>query len=411
MKISNVELTDLKKEFGTPLYIYDQNKMEEIMDLYLNNFKSNSFETEVLFASKAFNVKEMLRLVKSKGMGLDCVSLGELYTAKSVDFPFNKIFFHGNNKSQQEIEYAIENGVGTIVCDNLIELMFIDAISEKLQKYVDVMFRMNVGVDAHTHKFIVTSHVDSKFGVLYNSVDYKKMVGIVKNSKYVKFIGFHSHIGSQIFDLNAFIAASERVLSYFKDFDYPLTINLGGGYAVHYTDKDKPIPFDEVSKTLIETVEKEALKQDVKINKLVIEPGRSIVAEAGYTLYTIGGIKKTPNKEYYFIDGGMTDNIRPALYQAKYEASINGKEDYTKDHLVTIAGKCCESGDLIIEDIFLPEAKPGDLLLTYTTGAYGYSMSSNYNKALTPAVVFVKDGKARLAVKRMTLEQLIEREV
>ena len=411
MKIANVDLTELKKEYGTPLYIFDASHIKRNIDGYLNYFKSNQFETEVLYASKAFNVKEMIRILIEKNMSLDCVSLGELYTAIKVGFDPKKIYFHGNNKSYEEIEYAISNNIGTIVCDNLMELYLIDEIANKLNKDANVMFRMNVGVDAHTHKFVITAHVDSKFGVLYNSEDYKKIKEFLKTSKHVKFIGFHSHIGSQIFDLEAFKHAAERVISYCKDFDYPLVVNLGGGYGVHYTNDDEPIPFDVVSKTLIKTVEDEIAKQKVKIKKLAIEPGRSIVAEAGYTLYTVGFTKKTPNKEYYFIDGGMTDNIRPALYQAKYEATIVGKENDKCDHIVTIAGKCCESGDLIIENIALPEAKRGDLLLTYTTGAYGYSMSSNYNKALTPAVVFVEDGKSKLVCKRMTLDELIEREI
>ena len=411
MKISGVDLLDLKKEYGTPLYIFEASHIKRNIDGYLNNFKSNQFDTEVLFASKAFNVKEMIRILIEKGMSLDCVSKGELYTALKVGFDPKKVYYHGNNKSREEIEYIISNGVGTIVCDNLQELELIDVIANELNKDVNVMFRMNVGVDAHTHKFIITAHVDSKFGVLHDSQDYKKIREVLAKSKHIKFVGFHSHIGSQIFDLNAFKSAAERLVGYCKDFDYPLVLNLGGGYGVHYTNDDKPIPFDIVSKTLIKTVEDEINKQNIKIKKLAIEPGRSIVAEAGYTLYTVGFTKKTPNKEYYFIDGGMTDNIRPALYQAKYDATIVGKENDKKDHIVTIAGKCCESGDLIIEGIALPKAESGDLLLTYTTGAYGYSMSSNYNKALTPAVVFVEDGKSKLVVRRMTYDELIEREL
>lgn len=236
------------------------------------------------------------------------------------------------------------------------------------------------------------------------------MINILSDSKYVKLEGFHSHIGSQIFDLEAFKAAAEKLITIVKDFNYPLTLNIGGGFGVRYTSEDKPIPFDIVSKTLIKTVEDALNNNSVSIKKLCIEPGRSIVAEAGYTLYTIGYTKKTPNKEYYFIDGGMTDNIRPALYQAKYDADIIGKENELKNHIVTIAGKCCESGDLIIEGLPLPASNPGDLLITYTTGAYGYSMSSNYNKALTPAVVFVEDGNDKLVCRRQTYEELLERE-
>ena len=411
MKIQNVDLMYLKEKYGTPLYIYDEKHIKDNMDGFLKYFHSSKFKTEILYASKAFSVKEIYRIAKEKGMNLDCVSLGELYTAKSVDFDFSKIYFHGNNKSYEEIEYAVKNNIGIIVVDNLMELELLDSICAKLNKTQEIIIRVNVGVSAHTHKFIVTAHVDSKFGVLYGSDDYKKMIEICNNSEFVKFRGFHSHIGSQIFDLEAFRAALVKLITYAKDYKEKLILNIGGGFGVHYTNEDSPIPFNKVSEILIKTCEEELAKENIEIEKLAIEPGRSIVAEAGYTLYTIGFTKKTPNKEYYFIDGGMTDNIRPALYQAKYDCDIVGKENETRNHKVTIAGKCCESGDLIIEDYNLPEAKTGDLLITYTTGAYGYSMSSNYNKALTPAVVFVEDGKDKLVSRRQTLDELIEREI
>ncbi len=408
MKINGVELKELKEKYDTPLYIYDVNHIKNNMDGYLNNFKSKEFQTEVLFASKALNIKEIIRICNEKNMSLDCVSKGEIYTALKASFDPKRIYFHGNNKSYDDLKFALDNNVGVIICDNLGE---VEALNSLATKKIKIMLRMNVGVDAHTHKFIVTAHVDSKFGVLYKSDDYNKIMDILSKSKYLEFIGFHSHIGSQIFDLNAFKARAEKMVSYCKDFTYPLELNLGGGYGVHYTNDDSPISFDIVSKTLISTIENEIKNQNVKLKKLLIEPGRSIVAEAGYTLYTIGYKKKTPNKEYYFIDGGMTDNIRPALYQAKYDCDIDGKENLAKDHVVTIAGKCCESGDLIIENCKLPEAETGDLLITYTTGAYGYTMSSNYNKALTPAIVFIEDGKDKLVVRRQTLDELIEREI
>ncbi len=401
----------LKEKYGTPLYVYNVNYMEDVMNQYKSSFKSELFETEVIYASKAFCVKEMLRLVKENGLSLDTVSYGELYTAKQVGFDFSKIYFHGNNKSFNDLKYALDNNVGNIVVDNLMELELLESICNEYNIEANILIRLNLGVEAHTHKFIVTAHIDSKFGVLYNSTDYIKMIELCKNSNYINLSGFHSHIGSQIFDLSAFKEAIKRMVNICKDFDYPLTLNLGGGFGVHYTDLDKPIPFNEVGKFLIENVESSLKENNISIKKLCIEPGRSIVAEAGSTLYTIGFTKQTPNKTYYFIDGGMTDNIRPALYQAMYDADIVGKENEIKNNIVTIAGKCCESGDLIIENIMLPNAESGDLLVTYSTGAYGYSMSSNYNKALTPAVVFVKDGNDKLVCKRQTLEELIMREI
>ena len=411
MKIANVDVNELKNVYNTPLYIYDVEHLNRNMINYINNFKSNMFSTEVLYASKAFCVKELLRMVKNNKLGLDVVSIGELNTALAVDFPVSKIYFHGNNKSYFDLKYALEKEVGTIVVDNLMELELLNELAKELNKAVNILIRLNVGVEAHTHKFIVTAHVDSKFGVSYNSSDYNKMIEICNESHLINLKGFHSHIGSQIFDLSAFTAALEKLIVITKDFTYPMVLNIGGGFGVRYTAEDNPIPFDVVSKTLIETCEKCLIENNAKLEKLCIEPGRSIVAEAGYTLYTIGFTKKTPNKQYYFIDGGMTDNIRPALYQAKYHAEIVNKENEIKNQVVTIAGKCCESGDLIIENILLPEAKPGDLLITYTTGAYGYSMSSNYNKALTPAVVFVENGQHKLVCKRQTYEELLEREI
>ncbi|MDE5855642.1 MAG: diaminopimelate decarboxylase, partial [Anaeroplasmataceae bacterium] len=384
---------NLKEKYGTPLYIYNVDLMKEIIGKYQNNFKSNLFLTEIIYASKALNIKAMLRLLMRYNLSLDVVSLGELFTAKMVGFPMEKVYFHGNNKSVEELTYAIKENVGTIVVDNYSELTLLKELAEKLKKAVNIYIRLNVGVEAHTHKYIVTAHVDSKFGVLYQSSEYNQMIELLKSTNLIHLQGFHSHIGSQIFDLTPYDAAIQKLVEIIKSFDEKLDINLGGGFGVSYTNADHPVPYDVVAKHLVQTMEAELKKQNAHLRKLCIEPGRSIVAEAGQTLYTIGGIKQTPNKLYYFIDGGMTDNIRPALYQAIYHAEIIGKEKEFKKKIVTVAGKCCESGDIIIENTLLPEAKQGDLLLTYSTGSYGYSMSSNYNKALTPAVVFIENGK------------------
>lgn len=406
-----MDYQNLKKKFGTPLYVFNVDLMKEIISKYQKNFQSKQFQTEIIYASKALNIKAMLRLLMQYSLSLDVVSLGELYTAKTVGFPMDKVYFHGNNKSLEELKFAIEEKVGILVVDHVDELITLKKLAEEYHTDVQIYIRLNVGVEAHTHKYIVTSHIDSKFGVLYNSLDYQKMLDILKSSTHLHLRGFHSHIGSQIFDLNPYDAAIEKLVQIVKDFSEPLDINLGGGFGVTYTSHDKPIPYEIVSMHLIQKTEEELVKQNASIRKLCIEPGRSIVAEAGQTLYTIGGIKQTPNKLYYFIDGGMTDNIRPALYQAVYSADIVGKEQHMKNKVVTVAGKCCESGDIIIENILLPEASVGDLLITYSTGAYGYSMSSNYNKALTPAVVFVEDGKPQLVVRRQTLKELLEREI
>lgn len=411
LKIASVEATALRESYGTPLYVYDVDNMKSIISDYKTNFKSNKYKTAILFASKSFCVKEMLRLVNEEDLCLDVVSMGEYFTANSISFPNDKIYFHGNNKSYEELTIAIENNVKEIVVDNYMELCVIKEISEKINKTVHILLRLNVGVDAHTHKYIVTSHIDSKFGIIIDSEDYQKCLKLINESKNIVFDGIHCHIGSQIFDMSGFFAEIDKLLDVAKRFTKPLVIDLGGGFGVRYTEEDKPIPFSEVSKMLIDYVDDKIAMMNLTIDTLAIEPGRSIVAESGYTLYTIGYKKVTPNKEYYFVDGGMTDNIRPALYQAKYNCDIANKMDLPKTKVVTIAGKCCESGDVIIEKCLLPEAETGDLLVTYSTGAYGYSMSSNYNKALTPAVVFVSKGNSKLVVKRQTYEDLIEREI
>ena len=411
MNISHQQLGKLADKFGTPLYLYDQNAMESKIKAYLDNFKSDLFQTGVLYASKAFSCKGMIQLVKDMGMCLDVVSGGELYVAQQVGFDMNKVYFHGNNKSKSELEFALSLDIGTVVVDNYQELVLLDKIAKDLGKKVKVLFRLNIGVDAHTHKYISTALFESKFGMMPDSQEFADCMSYFTSDANVVFDGIHCHIGSQVFEINAYKLAIDKMVAILKQWSKPLTLNIGGGFGVRYTDEDKPIDTAQLCKMLIDYVHKALDEQKVSINKLLIEPGRSIVGEAGSTIYTIGFTKQIPTKSFYFVDGGMTDNIRPALYQAKYDCDVVGKQNEPKTNKVTIAGKCCESGDLIIEDVMLPPAKSGDRIVVYTTGAYGYSMSSNYNKATTPAVVFVKDGNARLVVKRQTYQDLVANDV
>lgn len=406
-----IDYKSLKAEFGTPLYVYDENKIIDTMKAYKLNFKSTKFNTSVLYASKAFSILHIYKLCIQNGLKADVVSGGEIYTALKAGMKPSNLYFHGNNKSHDELDFAIKNDVLHIVIDSYDDFKLIEAVAKKNKKMVHALIRLNAGVEAHTHKFIVTAHVDSKFGMLIDSEALNKTLKEIKESSYVKLEGFHSHIGSQIMEMDGFYAAIDKILTYLKTFDETLSLNIGGGFGSYYTSDDKPIKTEVVAKSLISYVENKLNELKLNINELMIEPGRSIVCEAGTTLYTIGNLKETPHRKYYFIDGGMTDNIRPALYQAKYEAFIVGKENEEKNNLVTVAGKCCESGDIIIEDIMLEDAKRGDLMVVKSTGAYGYSMSSNYNKALRPAVVFVKDGKASLKVKRQTYEDIVRGEV
>ena len=410
MKISNADVNRLADKFGTPLYVYDENKLADNMAAYINNFQSQNFKTEVLYASKAFSCVEMVKLVKNCGLSLDVVSGGELYVAQKAGFDMSKVYFHGNNKSAQEIDYALSVGVGTIIIDNFQELQLIDKLAKEKNAVVKVLFRLNIGVDAHTHKYISTTLFESKFGMMPNGREFKDCLVFITNTKNIVFDGLHCHIGSQVFETNAYKLAIDKMVAVLKQFDKPLTLNIGGGFGVRYTSEDKPVPIAEMCKTLTDYTEQALANNRLKINKLLIEPGRSIVGEAGSTVYTIGFTKKIPTKTFYFVDGGMTDNIRPALYQAKYDCDVVDKGE-EKTQKVTVAGKCCESGDLLVEDILLQEAQSGDRLIVYTTGAYGYSMSSNYNKATTPAVVFVKDGKAREVVRRQSYADLVSNDV
>lgn len=411
--IGGVSCLELAKKVSTPLYIYDESKIEKQLKDFKAYFASDEIVCDVIYASKAFTCKAMVELVKQRDCSLDVVSGGELYVAKSVDFPMNRIYFHGNNKTLKELQMALDYGVGTIVLDNPMELDALLKLADEMKKEIHTLIRVNPGIEAHTHKYIVTAHIDSKFGISIQDKDtLVEMIRKMNQSEYVKFEGFHAHIGSQIFDMNAYVAEIETLMSFVNDlrnqYDISVTaLNFGGGFAAYYTSADHPIPLKEVCSGIVETVLCEKQKYGLNIEKIMIEPGRSIVANAGSTIYEVGYIKKTKNKKYVFVDGGMSDNIRPALYQADYSCDIVNKIRDVKDELVCVAGKCCESGDILIEEIMLPKVTSGDILIIYTTGAYGYSMASNYNKLGKPAVVFAKDGKARIVVERENFENMI----
>ena len=411
LQIGNVTVTSLVDKYKTPLYVYDQGKIEEVMDLVKHSFKSTLFNTKILYASKAFQAIEMLNLVAEKEFGLDVVSGGELYAALQSKIPVEDIYFHGNNKDAQELDFAFKSGIHHIVVDNYMELMTISELANRYQQKMLISLRLNVGVEAHTHEYIVTSHIDSKFGFAFDSEDCENCLTLIKENEFLVLEGFHSHIGSQIFDMKAFYAAIDRLVTYLKAFSDPLTLNIGGGFGIAYTKQDNPLGIETILKSLIEYVEGALKQHDITLKELIIEPGRSIVGEAGCTLYTLGYQKVTPGRKYYFVDGGMTDNMRPSLYQAKYLCDVANRLDEPKTEKVTVAGKCCESGDILIQEAMLPKAKVGDILVVYTTGAYGYSMSNQYNRNVIPGVVFVKNGQVKEVVRRQTYADLIRHEV
>lgn len=411
LMIGEIPVSQLAKKYQTPLYVYDEKKMEETIKAFKRGFTSVHFQTKILYASKAFQTIEMLRLIDSQGLGLDVVSGGEIYTSLQAKFPVENIYFHGNNKTVDELRYAIENGLSHFVADNVMEVEVLERLSREYEQKLAIMLRLNVGIEAHTHEYIVTAHIDSKFGMLYESEACQQAIRCIQESDYLSLEGFHAHIGSQIFDMTAWFAEIDQLVSYLQDFDQPLSLNLGGGFGIRYTTEDTPLPIEEAVEKLVSHTEEALAKKKLSIKQLLIEPGRSIVGEAGTTLYTIGYIKETPHQNYYFVDGGMTDNIRPALYQANYTCDLAKKLGEEKTVKVTIAGKMCESGDVVIKTTFLPPAQTGDLLAVYATGAYGYSMSSNYNRALRPAVIFVKEGASRLVVRRQEYADLLRGEI
>ncbi|MGE1193362.1 diaminopimelate decarboxylase [Priestia megaterium] len=417
LEIGGVDTVELASNFGTPLYVYDVALIRQRARGFKETFEKHGVKAQVAYASKAFSTIAMVQVVHEEGLSLDVVSGGELYTALAADFPKERIHFHGNNKSRAELEMAIKEDVGCIVVDNFYEIALLQEITEQYQKKMPVLLRLTPGIEAHTHDYILTGQEDSKFGFDLQNGQADEAVRLVQDSKGLELLGIHCHIGSQIFETTGFIMAAQKLFAKMKEWKQriefvPQVLNLGGGFGIRYTEEDQPIPVSQYVEVIIEEVKKQSKQLEVEIPEIWIEPGRSLVGDAGTTLYSIGSRKHVPNvREYVAIDGGMNDNIRPALYQAKYEAVIANRMNDESDELVSIAGKCCESGDMLMWDVHLPKANPDDLLAMFCTGAYGYSMASHYNRLPKPAVVFVEDGEAQLVVKRETYEDIVKNDV
>lgn len=417
LHIGGVSVEKLREEYGTPLYIMDQKLIEDNIQKYKEYFSSDKFETQVIYATKAFLTVGMCQLVKKFGIGMDVVSDGELFTIKHSGFPMENVYMHGNNKSNTELEMCIDYAVGTIIVDNFYELKRLEEICEAKGAKVKALLRVNPGIEAHTHEYIKTSKDSSKFG---ETIYEEKIYDIIKEfqkSKYVELLGFHCHIGSQIFDTKAFYAEIETMMDFIEAVKEKLDfttryLNLGGGFGIYYVEGDKELDIPAVMKRMVEILEEKLDEYKISLERVIIEPGRSIVGNAGTTIYTVGGTKITHSgKKYIFVDGGMADNIRPALYQAEYEGCLANKMNEAVSEEVTVAGKCCESGDMLIQNEMFAAAKEGDILAVSTTGAYNYSMSSNYNRLRKPAVVLVKEGKSKLLVRRETYEDLVRTDI
>lgn len=417
LEIGGVDTVELVEKFGTPLYVYDVALIRERARGFKNTFEKLGIKAQVAYASKAFSTIAMVQLVLDEGLSLDVVSGGELYTALEAGFPVDKIHFHGNNKSVEELEMALEHQIGCIVVDNFYELELLIQLCEEMGTKAKLLLRVTPGIEAHTHDYILTGQEDSKFGFDLQNGQAEKALKIALETETLEVLGLHCHIGSQIFETTGFILATQKLiekLAHWKEsFGYTSQVlNLGGGFGIRYTNEDDPIPAAQYVEEIISEVKKQSQKFNLAIPEIWIEPGRSLVGDAGTTLYKIGSQKEVPNvRKYVAVDGGMSDNIRPSLYQAKYEAVLANRPMDEVEETVSIAGKCCESGDMLIWDLPLPKTDNNDILAVFCTGAYGYSMANNYNRIPRPPVVFVEDGSAQLVVKRESFADLVRLDV
>ena len=417
LEVGGVKAKDLVAKYGTPLYVMDEKLLRDTCKDYYKNFKCEEDNNRVAFAGKAFLTVEMIKLVKEEGLCLDVVSGGELYAAHKAGLPMEKIYFHGNNKTLDEIELGVKLGVGRFIVDNLYEMEYLDKFAKEYGKVQDIYLRITPGIEAHTHDYIKTGQIDSKFGfapvgdIIMSAI--KKAISLEN----INLSGLHCHIGSQIFELEPFEDAAEVMLNLINkiknETGYIIDeLDLGGGFGIYYTEADSPKETKEYCKAILNKVDYVCKNLNIKKPILTIEPGRSIVGNAGLTLYKVGAIKDIPKvRKYISVDGGMVDNIRPALYDAKYECCIANKMNEDCIEKVTIAGKCCESGDILIKDTMLPVCETGDILAIMSTGAYGYSMSNNYNKIPKAAVVMTMEGNSRVVAKRESYEDLIKNEI
>ncbi|MBL7573178.1 diaminopimelate decarboxylase [Staphylococcus saccharolyticus] len=406
LTIGGTSLKTVAQSFGTPTIVYDEDQIRTQMRRYHDAFKKSGLKYNISYASKAFTCIQMIKLVQEEDLELDAVSEGELYTALEAGFDPSRIHFHGNNKTKREIQNALENDIGYIVVNALEE---IDLIDKYASKDVNVVLRVNPGVEAHTHEFIQTGQEDSKFGLSIKHGLALEAIQNIKASQRLNLKGIHFHVGSQIEGTEAMIETAKLVLKWLTENDIQVELlNIGGGFGIKYVEGDVSFPIETGIAEISDAIKETAQQLNYVIPEIGIEPGRSIVGEAGITLYEVGTIKEIPGvNKYVSVDGGMSDHIRTALYGAQYEALLVNRHEETDD-TVTIAGKLCESGDIIIKNAKLPSSvKRGDYLAILSTGAYHYSMASNYNQMQKPSVFFLKDGKAREVIKRQSLRQLI----
>ncbi len=418
LTFAGFDTVELAEKYGTPLYVMDENKIREHIRTYKTAmqkyFPAGSIPE---FASKALSIKQMYRILKEEEIDADVVSCGEIYTAFAAGFPMSRVFFHGNNKTDSDIEFALKKGVGYFVCDNKDEVIALDNMAKDFGIRQNVLLRVTPGIDPHTHKKISTGSVDSKFGVAIENGQALELTKEILSCDNLKLVGFHCHIGSQIFESEPFITAAEIMIKFISDVEKKLSykiqmLNLGGGFGVRYLESEPQIDYAEKIEELAKAIDKICKKNIIETPIIHLEPGRSLVADAGLTLYKIGSVKEIKDhKNYVSIDGGMADNPRFTLYESPYTVMLASRADAKCDFCADIAGRCCESGDIIQENVFLPKPQRNEILAVLTTGAYNYSMASNYNRLAKPPVVMLKDGEDYLAVKRENFEDIISLDV
>ena len=413
LTFAGVDTVTMAEKYGTPLYLMDENKIREHIATYKNAMAKYLPKGSVPeFASKAFSAKQIYRIAAEEGIHIDVVSPGEIYTALKAGFPMEHCFFHGNNKTDADLAFAIDSGVGYIVLDSEDEVTALNEIAREKGVVQKALLRVTPGIDPHTHKKISTGSVDSKFGSAIETGQALELTEKILKCENISLLGLHCHIGSQIFESAPFTTAADIMFSFIADVKNKLgltteILNLGGGFGVRYTEKDPEIDYAEKIAEIASVLQGQCDKYGISLPRISMEPGRSIVADAGLTLYTVGSVKEIRGyKNYVSIDGGMTDNPRFTLYESEYTVEIANKMNCPKDYTATVAGRCCESGDLIGENFKMPKPQRGDILAVLTTGAYNYSMASNYNRIPRPPVVMLKDGKDYIAVKRETLDDI-----
>ncbi|MBE7023829.1 MAG: diaminopimelate decarboxylase [Ruminococcaceae bacterium] len=409
------DAVELAKKYGTPLYLMDEEKIRYNCRTYVDAMKKYFGENALpLYASKANSFKQIYRIVNEEGMGVDVVSAGEICTAVSAGFPMEKVYFHGNNKTDADIEYAIKNGVGYFVADNIDEINAIDEISGMHNVCSKILIRITPGIDPHTYDAVATGKVDSKFGSAIETGAAMEITRLAISKKNISLYGFHCHVGSQVFDSDVFFKSSDVMLGFIAETERILgfktkELNLGGGYGVRYVETDPVIDIADNIAQVARVVKEKCDTLGIDVPAIRMEPGRSIVADSGLTLYTVGMVKQIPEyRNYVSVDGGMTDNPRYALYNSLYTVFLANKMQEECDFLCSVVGRCCECGDIIQESVKLPSSvKRGDIAAVLTTGAYNYSMASNYNRVPRPPIVMLTEDDEYVAVRRETLEDII----